>query len=180
MEKSNSSKVDYGKYNNDLEGKMALLRHEMFAQMGLINQDNKLREMEKPQKLDLLKILKRMSTKEGMPRKLPVIKRLNSDEIDKSPKRTKAVNPYSKEKVDSTLKAPLRAISIRRREVPRASINPKIKVEFNLGGDKFYKNITLNTLNMKSYQNSSRANESPRKPSSLITYESDIWTDIDV
>lgn len=157
-----------------MEGKMAALRYEMFAQMGLINQDNKMREMEKPQKLDLLKILKRMSTKEGMPRKLPVIKRLNSEEVEKSPKRTKADNPYSKEKVEPTLKAPLRAISIRRREVPRGSMNPKVKVEFNLGGDTFYKKFTLNSQNMKSYKNSPKVNESPRKPSSIATYESDI------
>lgn len=62
-----SKPVDKSKYTRDLYAKMSAIRLDLFTQMGVIDQINEMRTI-LTKKADLSAILRRMSTRSGLPK----------------------------------------------------------------------------------------------------------------
>lgn len=84
-----SNPIDRSKYSIDLEGKFASLRHEMSQQMQNITKTN-IRKQEQHQPKDVAKLLKRMTTIQGLPRKMPVFKNIAKDQESKTEKAVRS------------------------------------------------------------------------------------------
>jgi hypothetical protein len=136
---SQFKRIDKSKYTVDLEAKMATLREEMFKQMGFIDQVNQMKELEQQKRVDLFKLLKRMQTKEGWPKKLPVIRTIGATpEGKKRKKPTPLKNPFSGS-CESHLSqdSPLpRASSLKRKSVIKKN-SDSVNLVFSLGGNTF-------------------------------------------
>ena len=77
----NSKPGDMNMYNNDLEAKMSALSISMCNQMGAIDKLNQLKKFKIQKKIDLIKVLKKMKIKQGIPRKLPVLRTSEGREV---------------------------------------------------------------------------------------------------
>ncbi|CAI2371883.1 unnamed protein product [Moneuplotes crassus] len=134
----------WDRYSIDINGKMALLRETMITQMKGIQKISQVRQLKNKKKIIIPKTLKRMNTKFGIPKKLPVMTTLGMDDegISKSNRTKKAGNPFStrflaEKKPVSVATTPLKARL--KEKVPLEQPDDQVQLKFSVSGHTFTK-----------------------------------------
>ena len=118
---------------------MASIRLDLFTQMGVIGQINEMVKL-KVKQADLSKIMKRLSVREGLPKKLPQFRSMNKwpSPIRKFHDRSSTDNPFSAswESIVASLSSPRKLDQKIKPSSPKKNTD-EVNIVFKLAGRTF-------------------------------------------